>query len=69
MSDFCIAIGVISIAVLAIMDFLFLRWARRRNHKFHLPPNEFLPSGRRNRNYPNGDTTPPCWPYGWPNEE
>lgn len=68
LNDFVIAILVLVIAGLVALDIVFLRWLRRRNHKFDLTPNDFLPSGRQNKNYPNSDT-PPCWPYGWPGEE
>lgn len=68
MSDFGIAIIVVAIAVMVLLDALVLRWLRRRpNRKFDLHKSGFLPSGRRDRNYPNSDT-PPCWPYGWPGE-
>lgn len=55
MSDYIIAFVIIAIAAMVLFDFIFLRWLRRRNHKFDLTP------------YPKTDT-PPCWPYGWPGE-
>lgn len=55
MSDFVIAIVIIAIGAMTLFDFLFLRWLRRRNHKFDLTP------------YSKTDI-PPCWPYGWPEE-
>jgi hypothetical protein len=56
MPDLWIAAIVIGIIAAVAFDFLFLRWLRRRpGRKFDL------------RSTPAND--PPCWVYGWPDDE
>lgn len=54
MSDLTIAALIVGFIAGASIDVLFLRWLRRRpNRKYELSPTP---------------DTPPCWPYGWPDE-
>ena len=48
-------LGLIGLAFGATLSIVRAVLIRRRR-VFHPPQPEFLPSGRYNRNYPNGDT-------------
>lgn len=56
MSDFAVSLIVVALATMAIFDFVVLRWLRRRaNRKFTLQATDLH--------------EPPCWPYGWPDQQ